>query len=103
MGAQQVKERSSNSSGGGLVGLAGSSIRQSKTKPRAPKDSQRTLGSNIFTEHNGEYSFASQKFLLHRQLMNKNSSFTDATPLCICHIYFLFHLNIFVVVVVHVD
>lgn len=48
MGAQQAKERT-------LVGTTlstGASIRASRTKPRVPKDGR--LGSNIFTEHNGE-------------------------------------------------
>ncbi|XP_063699525.1 tyrosine-protein kinase Abl [Culicoides brevitarsis] len=51
MGAQQVKERTSSTSSGTLGLGAGSSLRHSKTKPRVPKDG-RTLGSNIFTEHN---------------------------------------------------
>lgn len=51
MGAQQVKERPTPSANLGVI--AGSSIRSSRSKPRVPKDS-RILGSNIFTEHNGE-------------------------------------------------
>lgn len=36
------------------LGAVPSSIRSSRSKPRVPKD-PRTLGSNIFTEHNGEF------------------------------------------------
>lgn len=50
MGAQQVKERSSGERSLG----AGTSIRSSRMKPRVPKDG-RQIGSNIFTEHNGEH------------------------------------------------
>lgn len=50
MGAQQVKERASTST------LAGSSIRASRMKSKVPKD-PRSIISNIFTEHNGEYNF----------------------------------------------
>lgn len=50
MGAQQVKERPLPN----LSSLGASSIRSSRSKPRVPKDS-RILGSNIFTEHNGEF------------------------------------------------
>lgn len=46
MGAQQAKERGTAS---------GASMRSSRNKPRAPKD-PRMLGSNIFTEHSGEYN-----------------------------------------------
>lgn len=52
MGAQQVKERTASSSTSS--GLGTSSIRNSRTKPRVPKDS-RILGSNIFTEHSGKW------------------------------------------------
>jgi hypothetical protein len=38
------------------LGAVPSSIRSSR-KPRVPKDPQKTLGSNIFTEHNGEFPF----------------------------------------------
>ncbi|XP_041987041.1 tyrosine-protein kinase Abl isoform X2 [Aricia agestis] len=44
MGAQQAKERGTPS---------GASMRSARNKPRVPKD-PRMLGSNIFTEHNGE-------------------------------------------------
>lgn len=53
MGAQQVKERASTTT---LGGAAGSSIRASRMKSKVPKDS-RSIISNIFTEHNGEYNF----------------------------------------------
>lgn len=52
MGAQQGKERSF--SGSSTLGVGTNSIRLSKTKPRVPKDNK-TLGSNIFTEHNGKF------------------------------------------------
>lgn len=52
MGAQQVKERPLPN----LSSLGASSIRSSRSKPRVPKDS-RILGSNIFTEHNGEFKW----------------------------------------------
>lgn len=45
MGAQQAKERGAPS---------GASVRAARGKPRVPKD-PRTLGSNIFTEHSGQY------------------------------------------------
>lgn len=48
MGAQQAKERGAPS---------GASVRAARGKPRVPKD-PRTLGSNIFTEHSGQYPTA---------------------------------------------
>lgn len=76
MGQQQGKERVGSSSssaaasglglgggtGRGLGGSGGegaSSLRASRNKPRAPKD-RGILGSNIFTEHSGEYFRVSQ-------------------------------------------
>lgn len=48
MGAQQTKDR---------VIPAGSAVRQTRKQPRNPKES-RLIGSNIFTEHSGQfYSF----------------------------------------------
>jgi hypothetical protein len=47
MGAQQTKER--------MVATAGLTVgRVARSKPRVPKDG-RQHGSNIFTEHSGEY------------------------------------------------
>lgn len=66
MGQQQVKERTSSTSSGTLGLGAGSSLRHSKTKPRVPKDG-RILGSNIFTEHNGEYTVYVRLKYIHAQ------------------------------------
>lgn len=70
MGAQQVKERPTPSANLGVI--AGSSIRSSRSKPRVPKDS-RILGSNIFTEHNGESALTtSQNPIKINESFNRN-------------------------------
>lgn len=55
MGAQQAKDRGAPS---------GASVRAARGKPRVPKD-PRTLGSNIFTEHSGQYLTCRMKLLAH--------------------------------------
>lgn len=82
MGAQQVKERT----GGSTLG-AGASIRSIRTKPRVPKDA-RTIASNIFTEHSGEFHFFfSFLFSFFFPLLLFNSSSSSS--------FFLFYFNEF--------
>lgn len=66
MGQQQGKERpASNASSGGGIGLGGASLRvrgeQHRASSSKPRKERGILGSNIFTEHSGEFSVARQR------------------------------------------